>query len=153
MATVQAQANIEQNEYFGTNCRWIQYPPDSVRHVVQVRINANPALCQNDVVNGARLFLRKEDDASPLYCTVVGSTVRRDGYRHYTLTEEYKRQHTSRLRIKDTVDPLHRAYSKINNMTKPQACSALFEILERLWEYREEHMRVIVGPFLSDYCK
>jgi len=82
MATVQAQANIEQNENFGTNCQWIQYPPpDSVRRLVQVRINANPGLCRNDVVNGARLFLRKEDDASPLYCTVVGSTVGGDGYR------------------------------------------------------------------------
>jgi len=142
MATVQAQANIEQNEHFGTNCEWIQYPPDSVRRVVQIRINANSGLCRNDVVNGVHLFLCKEDDASPLYCTVVGSTVRRDGYRYYTLTDEYERRHTSRLRIKDTVNPLHRAYSKINNMTERQACSALFEILEHLWEYRREHMRV-----------
>lgn len=142
MATVQAQADIEQNEFFGTNCQWIQYPPDSVRRLVQVRINANPGLCRNDVVNGARLYLRKDDDASPLFCTVVGSIVDANGRTHYTLTDEYGNAHTSRLRIKDTVDPLHRAYSIINNMTERQACRALFEIMERLWEYRAEHMRV-----------
>jgi len=82
-----------------------------VRRLVQVRINANPGLCQNDVVNGARLFLRKEDDASPLFWTVVGSAVHGDGCTYYTLTDKYGREYTSRLQIKDTVDPLHRAES------------------------------------------
>jgi len=66
-------------------------PPDSVRCLVQVRINANPGLCRNDVVNGARLCLRKEDDASLLFCTVVGSTVDANGHTHYTLTDEKKK--------------------------------------------------------------
>ena len=72
----------------------------------------------------------------------MGSFVHTDGHTCYTLTDEHSRQYTSRLRIKDTVDPLHRAYSRINNMTERQACNALFEMLERLWEYRAEHMRV-----------
>ena len=138
MVTVQAQATIEQNKCFGTNCPWIQCPPNSVRRLVQICITANPGLCQNGVVNGARLFLRKKDEASAMFCTVEGSAVHPDGHTCYTLTEEYNKC----LRIKDMVDPLHRAYSMINNMTKRQACDALFNILEHLWAYRVQHTRV-----------
>jgi len=141
MATVQAQADIEQNEYFPTHCTYLQYPAGSVRTLVQTRLNGNPGMCRNDVVNNAVIFLRKENGASPLFCTVRGSTIDANGHRQYTLVDEYENHYTSRLRIKDTVNPTHRAYSILNNMTELQAKRALFDILEVLSQYREDHMR------------
>ena len=139
MDGLRTEADTHKNEYFNAPFTdWLSFPSEEAMAMIQNEMYADPDSVRTDARVNQNLFLRLEDKASPLYCSVVRSRIVR-GRPLYTLRDEQEKLHKSRLMISDTVNPEHIAYDKIRAMTLDDAKTALFKILDEQYNYNSEN--------------